>query len=119
MKEKEGSRNQKITPEDMTPRERLKRRAMSVLCDFMVFDVTDDELDQIENQVGRAALQFLVEAKRGGEIIFFDILSDNYFRRCLRVVDDWLFASEKEVRPGFMKSMDKVILEMQEERILR
>lgn len=116
---REGARNQKINPEDMTPREKLKRRAMSVLCDFMVFDVTDDELDQIEEEVGRAAFQFLIEAKRRGEIIFFDILIENYFRRCLRATDDWLFTSENEIRPGFHKSLDKVVLELQEERVLR
>jgi hypothetical protein len=116
---REGSRNQKINPEDMTPREKLKRRAMSVLCDFMCFDITDDEMDEVEVEVGRAALQFLIEAKRSGELIFFDLLVENYFRRCLRAADDWLFTSENEIRPGFHKVLDQVIVELQEERVLR
>jgi len=115
---REGSRNQKITPEEITPRERLKRRAVSVLSDFMVYDVTDDELDEIEIGISVAARQFLVEATRTGEFIFFDVLLENYFRRCLRAVDDWLFTEAKEIRPEFMKNIERVIKEMKEERIL-
>lgn len=114
-----GTRNIKITPEDITPRERLKRRAVSVLSDFMVYDVTDDEMDEIEIGISVAARQFLVEATRSGEIIFFDILLENYFRRCLRAIDDWNFAEEKEIRPLFMRSIEQALKELKEDGCIR
>lgn len=96
------------------PREKLKRRAVSVLSDFMVYDVTDDEMDEVESNVGRAALQFIMEAKMG-ELIFYDILVENYLRRCLRAADDFIFVSARDIKIEFYKNLMKAVEEIRDE----
>lgn len=119
MNSRVGVRHSVIAPDAMTPREKLKRRAVSVLSKFMVFDVTDDELDLLEEEVSRASKQMLVEVRMlKGQIIFWDMLVENFFRRCLRAADDWLFVEPENILNDFCKSIYGAIEELQEEGVL-
>jgi hypothetical protein len=121
---REGCRNEFIYPEEMNCREKLKRRAVSVLSDFLVYDITDDEMEMLERDIGYAAAQFIheatryTEAARGLMVNYYEIIILYYFRRCLRIADDFLYSDPEEIRPDFFRSLGKAVNELQGDGLL-